>query len=480
MANLWEAKDENTDPTKGAQEPEVVKNVLKEIKALGDNYNKNYEELNCNYNELKSTIDRNSKSMDSFVKEKIAKLTEDITTRQVALDAAAEEIKKQDKLIVAATERMDLMEIAMKRSPLGVANKEVAAVEYKDARQFQMTALSYGKDGAKYTLTKNMEVDTKNYAEYTKSFEEFMRTRGSEQNLTPEMQKALSVGIDPDGGYTVPTAQSSRVFTKLFESDPIRQLANVVTISTGAIEFPVDWDEAGYGWETESVAGAETTTPQFSRKRIPVHVIYAKPRATQTFLEDSAINVPNWLAMKVGDRFSRAQGAAFVSGDGIGKPRGFLSYTDAAVGTIGYVDRVSMGADGALTADGFITVKFTLHERYMNKAAWLMNKSTVAAALKLKQGTGDYIWRPGLIAKEPSTILGSPVYMSTTMPVAASDSQSVAYADWSEFYTIVDRLGITVQRDPYTVKPFIEFYTRARVGGDVSNYQAGVVGALTA
>lgn len=478
MTGLWEAKDANIDPLKGSPEPEVVKNVLKEIQSLGENYKKNYEELNRNFNELKNVVDKTSGNMNAIVEERIMKLTEDISTRQLALDAANEEIKKQDKLIVGANERIDQIEIAMKRTPYGASNKEVAEIDYKNARNFQLTNLSYGKDGAKYSITKNMEVDTKGYAEYTKSFEEFMRTRGSEQNLSPEMQKALSVGVDPDGGYTVPTAQSNKIFSRMYEIDPMRELCNVITISTGAIEFPVDWSQAGYGWETETVAGAETTTPQFDRKRIPVHVIYAKPRATQTFLEDSAINVPDWLAMKVGERFGRAGNAAFVTGDGVGKPRGFLTYSDAAVGTIGYVDQVNMGADSTLTADGFITVKFTLLEYYMARATWLMNRSTVAAAMKLKTGDGQYIWSPGLTKDNHSTILNSTVRMSPTMPTIAANSLSVAYADFSEFYTIVDRLGITIQRDPYTVKPFVEFYTRARMGGDATNYQAGVIGKI--
>ena len=141
-----------------------------------------------------------------------------------------------------------------------------------------------------------------------------------------------------------------------------------------------------------------------------------------------------------------------------------------------------MGHATALTADGFIDIKYSLKEQFLGMAtAWLMNRSTVAAAMKLKDGTGNYIWKPSMLASDPgSSILGIPVRMSTTMPAVAAGALSVALADWKEAYTIVDRLGITIQRDPYTVKPLVEFYTRKRVGGDVTNFEAIKIGVISA
>jgi HK97 family phage major capsid protein len=112
------------------------------------------------------------------------------------------------------------------------------------------------------------------------------------------------------------------------------------------------------------------------------------------------------------------------------------------------------------------------------RATWVLNRLTIAHIMKLKDGDGQYIWRPGILQGQPSILLGLPMRMSTTMPIVAANALSVAIADWNEFYTIVDRLGISVQRDPYTVKPFIEFYTRKRWGGDVVNFQAGKIGIV--
>lgn len=445
------------------REPDVVQAVTEEIKKLGDNTKANYDELNRRYEELKGLVDSQPKEIRSDVKEQITKLTEDITTRQAALD---ENI----------TKRVDNVEVAVRRLPRQILTDTVN--EEKDAKEF-FTAQKAIKDdkGANYRYIDGMDVDVDLYRQYKKSFLQFMRINGDERAMSPEDQKSLSVGKDPDGGYLVTPAMSNRIIQRVFESDPIRQLASVETITTGAIEWNVDWGEAGSGWEGEYVAGDETDTPQWNKKRIPVHILYAAPRATQTLLEDAGINVETWLANHVARRFARQEGVAFVSGDGVDRPRGFTTYSSGT--TFGTVEQVAMGAAAALTADGFIGVKYSLKEEFLNRGTWLMNRLTVADAMYLKDGTGNYIWKPGLADDNVSTILGLPVRMSTTMATVAANALSVALADWAEAYMIVDRLGITVLRDPYSVRPFVEFYTRKRVGADVINYDALKIGIIS-
>ena len=475
---------------------EVVEAVEKEIKSLGENTKKNYDELRSQYEDLKRLVDKNEKENDSLIKEQIEKISTDITVRQEKLD---EEIAKKtteinekidntlkdvDSKNEELQKRFDEIEVAMKRA--GNGEDELSQKEAKELRE---EAIAFEKDimtttdisgngvtsGKMKKLLKD-GVSIEKYTSYKESFNNFIRTHP--QSLTADDLKSLQVGIDPDGGYTVTPAMSNTIIKRLFETDPLRQLASVETISTGAIEWLVDWDEADFGWEGETETGAETNTPTLNKKRIPVHVMYAKPRATQTLLEDSGINVENWLATKVSDRFIRGEAAAFVEGDGIGKPTGFLSYADGT--NYGQIERTNMGAAATLTADGFINVKYSLIEQYLNRGTWLMNRLTVADAMQLKDGIGNYIWKPGLAEERHGTILGLPVRMSTTMPQVAAGALSVAIADWREAYMIVDRLGITVQRDPFTVKPFIEFYTRKRVGGDVTNFQAIKIGTIAA
>jgi len=460
-------------------EPEVVKAVQKEIEKLGDNVKKNYEDLQKRYGELKSLLETTEGKFDSLVEAQVKKLGADITTRQEALDKKIVDINLvEEKKTLNA--RMDEIETAMKRGKKEDPSK-ADDVERKAAKDFKVAAMATGghfENGANWEQVRLLEPNVDEYKAYMGSFEGFLR-RNIQAHIPPEEVKALSVGIDPDGGYTVTPVMSNNIVKRLFEGDPLRSLASVETISTGAIEWLVDYDEAGGGWEGETESGGETGTPQIFKKRIPVHVLYAKPRATQTLLEDSAINIESWLADKQANRFLRLESAAFVSGNGVGKPRGFLTYGDYATAGVdewGKVEQLSLG--NPITADGMIDLKFSLIEQYLQRGTWLVNRLTVADFMQLKDGAGRYLWSPGLKEDEYSTLLGLPLRMSTTMPVQAANALSVAIADWRESYMIVDRLGITVQRDPFTQKPYVEFYTRKRVGGDVINFQAMKLGIV--
>jgi HK97 family phage major capsid protein len=467
-----------------AEFEEIVKEVKDEITKLGDDYKaskENYTELRKNHEKVKTLVDENVKKFDRLLNTQIEKLTTDIGVRQEDLTKKIDENEAKIKAEKdALNKRIDDFEVAMKRQG-GIASPEEAAKLEKNARDFMICNLAVKKQGAKHSQLKDDETDIEGFKAYKKAFGDFLRTKNDSPGAMPEFQKALSLGTDPDGGYTVTPVMSNRIIERLFEMDPMRALATIETITTDAIEWLADYDEPGGGWESETESTANTATPKFNKKRIPVHVLAARPRATQTLLEDSAINIEQWLAGKQANRFGRLEAAAFVNGDGVGKPRGFLTYpnyTTAGTDQWGAIERINMGAAAALTGDGFIDVKYALIEQYLNRASWLMNRTTVSAAMKLKDGTGEYIWKPGLSQDRHSTILGSDVRMSTTMPAVAAGALSVAIADWAETYMIVDRLGISVQRDPFTVKPYVEFYTRKRVGGDVVNYQGIKLGNI--
>ncbi len=160
-------------------------------------------------------------------------------------------------------------------------------------------------------------------------FVQFLR-KGQDQGLAEIEKKALSVGSDPDGGYLVPQEMSDKIVKRVDQMSPFRGIAASVQISTEAMEGLRDIDEAGAGWTTETGARAETASPALGKWRIPVAEMYAEPRATQTFLDDAAVDVDAWLSAKIADRFARLENAAFISGDGISKPRGFTSYPTQA------------------------------------------------------------------------------------------------------------------------------------------------------
>lgn len=316
--------------------------------------------------------------------------------------------------------------------------------------------------------------------EYKNAFMRYV-AKGAEQDLTALQTKDMQVITDPQGGYMVPPETSDRIITRQFDTTPMRQLATVMSISSEAVEMLRDTNEPVAQWVSELGTRTDTDQGAVGRIRIPVHELYAQPRATQKLLDDAIINVEEWLVNRVADKFSRAENTAFVSGDGIGQPRGFLSYSTAATAdnsrAWGVLEHVITGVDGAFAAsnaaDVLITLMNKLRAGYLPKASWLMPRAVVDLIRKFKENTTNaYIWQPGLQIGVPATLLGFPVVLAEDMPAVATSSYSVAFGNFAEGYTIVDRIGLRVLRDPYTAAPFIKFRCNKRTGGDVVNFEA--------
>ena len=311
----------------------------------------------------------------------------------------------------------------------------------------------------------------------------FMRyvTKGVEHDLTSFQTKDMDVIGDQQGGYMVPVEMADRIVTRQFDTTPMRQLATVMNISSEAVEMLRDTNEPDAQWVSELGTRADTDQGTIGRIRIPVHELHAQPRATQKLLDDAIMNVEEWLINRVAGRFARRENTAFVSGDGIGQPRGFLSYTTAATAdgsrAWGVLEHVNSGADAGFAstngADALIDLMHKLRAGYLPKAAWLMPRAVADLIRKFKENTSNaYIWQPGLQAGTPATLLGHPITLAEDMPAVASGSLSVAFGNFEEGYTIVDRIGLRVLRDPYTAAPFVKFRCSKRVGGDVVNFEA--------
>jgi HK97 family phage major capsid protein len=294
--------------------------------------------------------------------------------------------------------------------------------------------------------------------EHEKAFNAYLRK--GERGLTADELKALSTDSDPDGGYMVPTQRANSIIEKLVEFSPIRMLANVVTITGNAYEVPAENDPTfEANWVSERGSRPETDTGTFRMERIPVHEIYAKPRATQTMLDDSAFNIEGWINNRVATRFSVLEAQAFLIGDGVGKPEGILTKNGIA--------EVVSGNASAITADSLIELYYSLPEFYVRNSTWLMKRSTIKEIRKLKTTDNQYLWQPGLAGVAPATILDRPYVEAVDMPAIATNAYPVLFGDFRAAYTIVDRQGIRILRDPYSSKPYVEFYTTRRVGGQV-------------
>lgn len=293
-------------------------------------------------------------------------------------------------------------------------------------------------------------------------------------------QKALSTSVDADGGYAVPEELDGEIEKRLRNISPIRAEANVVVIGSSKYKKLVNIGGITSGWISETGDRIVTNTPQLSEIEPPLGEIYANPAATQTMLDDAYFNVENWLAEELSEEFSLQENAAFVSGNGTNKPKGFLTYTtstnDDDSRTFGQLQVVETGVDGDWAAsdpsDILIDLIHSLKAGYRAGAKFYLNTNLLAEIRKFKDTDGAYLWRPGLEGGAPATLLGYPVVEVADMPDKGSSSLSLAFANMKRAYTVTDRMGTRILRDPYSNKPYIHFYTTKRVGGAVTNDQA--------
>ena len=384
---------------------------------------------------------------DPVLTEKIARIEADLDKAQKAADDAALAVKRQSRMVTDS----DGNEVNLDAKALAWA-RNIARSRGTDVRDFGNSGMTA----------------------YKSALDAYIRKE--ERTLSSDEVKALSVGSDPDGGYVVYPDMSGRIVTRIFETSPMRAYASIQTISTDALEGLFDLNEASSGWVGETDSRPVTSTPQLGKWRIPVYEMYAKPQATQKLLDDAANNMEAWLASKVSEKFARQESTAFVTGDGVNKPRGFLTYSSGTT-LPGTIEQLPTGASGAFAADPngadvMINALYGLKAQYRANATWFMNRVTLRQVRRLKDGDSAYLWAPGIAAGQPSTLLGYPVASFEDMPDPASNSLSVAVGDMREAYQIVDRIGIRTLRDPYSAKPYVEFYTTKRVGGDVVNFEA--------
>ena len=291
--------------------------------------------------------------------------------------------------------------------------------------------------------------------------------------------KAMSVGSNPDGGYTVPLEIEQTIDRVLAKVSPMRAIAAVRQIGSNTYRKPITTAGTAAGWLAgETATPVESSTPTLAAIDFPTMELYAMPAATQTLLDDSQVDLEAWLAEEVQTVFAEQEGAAFVSGNGTSAPKGFLSEAKAADaswswGSLGYI---ASGADGAFAAtdpaDALIALAYAPKQGYRAAGTWVMNRKTESVIRKFKDAQHNYIWQPGTAAGQPATLFGYPVAEAEDMPDIASGSYSVAFGDFNRGYLIVDRVGVRVLRDPYSAKPYVLFYTTKRVGGGVQNFEA--------
>jgi len=325
------------------------------------------------------------------------------------------------------------------------------------------------------SLSARAEVDVP----HKKAFSSYLRSGDDDALRAVELEgKALNTSVAAEGGYLVDPQTADTIQGVLRNASSIRAVANVVNVEATAFDVLVDHTDVGAGWSSETATQTETSTPQIERISIPLHELSALPKASQRLLDDSAFDIEGWLATRIGDKFARAEGAAFISGDGVDKPRGFLTYPTVdndswAWNSLGHVPTGAAGDFSATEpADAIVDLVYSLGARYRANATFVMNSKAAGAVRKMKDADGRFLWSDGLAAGEPARLMGYPVLIAEDMPDIAPDATAIAFGDFTAGYTVAERPDLRILRDPFSAKPHVLFYATKRIGGDVSDFAA--------
>jgi HK97 family phage major capsid protein len=373
-------------------------------------------------------------------------------------DAALAEIKAKGSADPVTDEKLTKLNDEISR-----LSSIVEAVEKKNARPMM------GRDG------REMTPEAKAHRE---GFVDFLR-KGNEAGLADLQQKALSVGVNADGGFTVPQELDRMIYDMVKEVSPLRAICNVVSVGSNKYEKLVNLHGTASGWVNETAARPETNSPQFASIVPPSGELYANPASTKWMLEDSIFDVEAWLATEIALEFAKAEGAAFISGSGTNRPRGFLAgsapvATADAARAFGVLQYVAGGAASTLPTshDVYINMVYALKAMHRTGAAWVTSKAVLSEIRKIKDTTGQYLWQPTVAADQPSTFLGYPVTEAEDMPSVAANAFPLAFGNFRNGYTITERTSTDILRDPFTNKPYVMFYATKRVGGAVIDSDA--------
>lgn len=390
-------------------------------------------------NEIKSALDAQAVQWEAF------KVSNEERIKSEAKGAAdvlfEEKSKKLNDAMDATTERLKALELKAARPESGAGEVSGAAAEYKAA------------------------------------FAEYART-GNESGLQRIELKSFISNSGADGGFAIPAFVDAEINKKLIDISPIRAISQVVTSPHQNYSKMVDIGGVSSGWVSESATRPATNTPQLARVAPVIGELYANPQATQVMLNDAGFNMETWLSDEVQTEFARNEGAAFVSGDGVGKPLGFTSGTPVstsdATRAFGVLQYTASGNASTMptSADTFITLIHTLKAGYRQGAGFVCARSVLSALRSYKDTTNQYLWQPSMQMGTPDSFFGYPVTEAEDMPAVAAGTMSLAFGNFKAGYLIVDVTGTATLRDPYSNKPFIGFYTVKRVGGVVQNSEA--------
>lgn len=425
-----------------------MEEIVKLIEAQG----RAWEEFKA-ANDLRLADIEKKGAPDPLTVEKIDRVNAELTRIERAYKSALEDMEKR-----------------FARSALTTGTK----VDEAELKSFNMSLAAHAqKNNRPYSAPFTAD----QYNDYKSAFMSFVRK--DQRALSDAEHKALSAGSDPDGGYLCPSEMDTAIDRIVASQGSLRGLATVRQIGVASYKkLATTTGASAGGWGSEATAPSESSAPSMKEMEFVPGLLWAEPRATQTLLEDAANNVEAWLADEVGITFSEQESSAFITGSGINRPQGILSYTNVANasyswGSIGYIAGGGASDFAASNpSDALVDTIHALKRQYRGNAGWLMNDLTLAKIRKFKDGQGIYLWQPGLQLGQVGVLLGYPVATDDFMSDVGANAYPIAFADFRRAYVIVDRRGTVVVRDNLTAKPYVKFWTTRRVGGGIQNFEA--------
>jgi HK97 family phage major capsid protein len=313
--------------------------------------------------------------------------------------------------------------------------------------------------------------------EHAAAFDAYVR-KGDERGLMRMEEKAYNITAGADGGFLVPPEVAADIGKRLAKISPIRSIATVRQVSASILKKPFSLTGPATGWVAEAAVRPQTNSGTLAELQFPTMELYAMPAATAALLDDGIVDMDSWIASEVETAFAEQESQAFVTGDGIAKPRGFLDYPTIAEASWawGNLGQIATGVSGAFPAsnpsDILMDLMYALKSGYRQNASWVMSRQTQAAIRKLKDTTGNYLWTPPAAVGARAMLMGFPVVEAEHMPDITANAKAIAFGDFQRGYLVVDRVGVRILRDPYSAKPYVLFYTTKRVGGGVQDFDA--------
>ena len=408
------------------------------LKEANDQMQAEIEKLGSADVVLVEKVEKINASLDTFENhnQAVTKAIEDQkAAEQAAKEAAEAAAKAAEEKDAANKEQIDRIETALNRTDRGGTSQD--ETKAKEAMDLFIKCMRVGDEGLD--------------AEQLKIVKEI---------------KALSVADDSQAGYLAPKEFVGEIIKGIVEFSPIRALARVRTTSRRAIQIPRRTGVFAGVWTGETGTRTETTGLTYGLENIPTNEGSALVDVSEQMLEDSEFNLEQELQLEFTEQFGVLEGAAFVNGTAAWQPEGFMTNGDIGSNNSGSSADIS---DANGQANGLIDLMHAIFAIYAANATWLLNRTTLGSVRKLKDGNNNYIWQPGIVTGQPNTILGSPYMEATDMPDEAANAFPMAFGDFRKGYTIVDRVVLSVLRDPFTqaTSGNVRFVARKRVGGQV-------------